>query len=97
MSRIILIGVDQGVMIGGRFDGWLVQKTHAGWLTIRKLDEADPYENLPEFLQPPQSMSLGAVGPATGPREDRELHEAETRRRNFLAQFPVGAPKQGEG
>lgn len=88
MNRIIIIGVDQGVMIGGRFDGWLVQLTEAGWITIRKLDEADPYAALPGVIRSSQSQELGAVGPATGPRNDQPLHDAEARRRALLSRFP---------
>ncbi|MCO5092091.1 hypothetical protein [Bosea sp. (in: a-proteobacteria)] len=89
MDRIILTGVDQGVMIGGRFDGWLAHLTQAGWVTIRKLDEADPYASLPDALRQSRGAELGAVGPATGVSLGQSAHDAEKRRRNFLSQFPA--------
>lgn len=101
MGRILLIGVSQGVMVGGRFDGWLMQQIHDGqWVSIRKLETADPFEHTPEFLRPSQSTELsaplGAVGEAQHtPINDRELHEAEARRRKFMSGFPVYDPSPG--
>lgn len=47
-ARIILTSQDEGVLVerGGKFDGWLMRRHPDGqWVSVRKLDAADPFDN----------------------------------------------------
>lgn len=45
-EKILVLGDGTGVKVGGKFHGWLMRQHPDGhWVSVRKLDEVDPFDN----------------------------------------------------
>jgi hypothetical protein len=52
-SRVYLFDHANGVVIGGKWDGWLVWRHPDGqWVTVQKAEVRDPLESIPDIFKP---------------------------------------------